>query len=338
MGGLVICDNESVLRFVKTIDMYYNILYDSNIIYKILHQIRQTRRDCEAVMEKYSDGFVRNCFINGMLLSADDLTNLQNYFDGKRRISYKELVGYGVVFGLTVEASGNKITVNPGLAIDTHGREIYVPSSLSVLANSLFTENPKSGKYYLHIEYAEEACGEAFIISEDKLKETVNNRTRETFKLTVNSSLNNQKICIAGIIVEACADIVQISGIELPPVSFHLAPVWKQFLPRHKSGLVYIDKDDIPDENGVFRTQEIPHGLGCGKNITMELSVKYYDRWRECEIFGDRQLFDAPIQLAAKLFPATGTFIIAVKPQVSVRLPVCVRWHAYTAQEDTAHE
>lgn len=75
----------------------------------------------------------RPTYFEGQLLTAEDLEAEQSYFLGARRSDVRELHGWGVVSGLSVQPSaGGGVVVDPGLAIDGLGREIVVPDPLEM--------------------------------------------------------------------------------------------------------------------------------------------------------------------------------------------------------------
>lgn len=65
----------------------------------------------------------------GMLLGVDDFETEQGYHRGKRRLHNGWLHGGGVVWGLevTVDRPSGEVRVEPGLALDRAGRELYLP-------------------------------------------------------------------------------------------------------------------------------------------------------------------------------------------------------------------
>lgn len=75
--------------------------------------------------------FVRNRYFYGKLLDVLHFDLEQNYFNTKRWLLNRLVVGYGVVCGLDVQVGkdGKSVIVLPGLAIDKWGREILVPAT-----------------------------------------------------------------------------------------------------------------------------------------------------------------------------------------------------------------
>jgi hypothetical protein len=72
----------------------------------------------------------RNNYFYGKLLDVFHLEMEQDYFNNKRRLINRLVIGPGVVCGLDVELTedGEGVVVTPGLAIDRRGNEIIVPA------------------------------------------------------------------------------------------------------------------------------------------------------------------------------------------------------------------
>ncbi len=62
----------------------------------------------------------------GMVLSAADFTAEQEYFLRKQRRHNRYLHGWGVVFGMSVSVVDGEVLVEPGMAIDCAGNEIFL--------------------------------------------------------------------------------------------------------------------------------------------------------------------------------------------------------------------
>jgi hypothetical protein len=73
---------------------------------------------------------VRNRYFYGKLLDVHQLEMEQEYFNAKRQLLNRLVIGPGVVCGLKVELTSDfrGVRVRPGLAIDRCGREIIVGS------------------------------------------------------------------------------------------------------------------------------------------------------------------------------------------------------------------
>jgi hypothetical protein len=70
--------------------------------------------------------FERNNYFYGKLMTVRDFCQEQTYFNEKRWLLNRMVLGWGVVCGLDVCAEGDNIVVKPGLAIDCCGRELLV--------------------------------------------------------------------------------------------------------------------------------------------------------------------------------------------------------------------
>ena len=81
--------------------------------------------------------FCRNNYFTGKLLTERDFTAEQTYMIDKLRLHHLALHGWGVVCGLRVTSHAHcpdlRIVVEPGMAIDSCGREIVVPKAEDVL-------------------------------------------------------------------------------------------------------------------------------------------------------------------------------------------------------------
>ncbi len=88
---------------------------------------------CVVVHEAWS-GMKRPQFFAGRLLSADDLRDEQNYHLDTHRRHLQTLHGSGIACGLQVMDDTEKgtITIEPGLAVDAHGREINLAEKAKV--------------------------------------------------------------------------------------------------------------------------------------------------------------------------------------------------------------
>jgi hypothetical protein len=98
-------------------------------------------------------GAKRLRYFAGQLLNANDFREEQRYFIRRRHSHNLALHGSGVVTGLSVTVSGDtsspSLVVEPGLALDPHGREIELAAPVAVQLG-----NPGC-PHYVIIEYAE---------------------------------------------------------------------------------------------------------------------------------------------------------------------------------------
>ena len=84
--------------------------------------------DAETLVAETWSGTKRPRYFSGRLLTPEDLTAEQEYHLGAHRRHLQRLHGFGVIAGMkvTLATSGDTLTVEPGAAIDWHGREIQL--------------------------------------------------------------------------------------------------------------------------------------------------------------------------------------------------------------------
>ena len=106
---------------------------------------------CVILREGWS-GARRPRFFSGRLLTADDLSEEQNYHLATHRRHLRTLHGSGIVHALGVidDTDSGTLAIEPGLAIDAHGREI------ALAERALIAIPPESaGPAWIVLEYAE---------------------------------------------------------------------------------------------------------------------------------------------------------------------------------------
>jgi hypothetical protein len=115
--------------------------------------------------------FLSNRYHFGMLLGVADLETEQGYHRGKSWLHNAWLHGSGVIWGLdvTVRADHNEVVVAPGLAIDAHGRELWVADSMCVDLGAWYAERRPDDleveqlddgdlKFTVHVELCHDSC------------------------------------------------------------------------------------------------------------------------------------------------------------------------------------
>lgn len=75
-------------------------------------------------------------YFDGRLLTAQELRQEQEYHERKRRLHNLLTLGPGAVAGLRVSPDGPSVTVSPGVAIDPLGREVVVPTAVTLRRDS----------------------------------------------------------------------------------------------------------------------------------------------------------------------------------------------------------
>jgi hypothetical protein len=93
----------------------------------------------------YVDPFMALHFHFGMLLGVIDFEAQQAYHRGKSRLHNAWLHGAGVVWGLrvTVDRASNEIRVEPGLALDRAGHELYLDAKACVDIGAWYDRHEK---------------------------------------------------------------------------------------------------------------------------------------------------------------------------------------------------
>lgn len=133
--------------------------------------------------------FIRNKYFYGKLLTVKDFDIEQTYFNDKRRLINRLLLGPGVVCGLQVLSPAiDRITLEPGVAMDHSGREIIVREPVVLKINDIkeITEVKKSKNIYVCIAYKEEpkevvhSMASSSALSEEK---TEYNRIQEGYEI-----------------------------------------------------------------------------------------------------------------------------------------------------------
>jgi hypothetical protein len=139
-------------------------------------------------------GLERPNFLNGQVLSANDLNDEQNYFIEKQRLHNRSLHGCGVVQGLTIAVvGGHTIRVSPGLALDCLGHDIIVPESSNLKLPG------KGQETFITLKYHEYGVSPIPVFVEPDSSSTENlqySRIREGFLLEcdpVNPFFNHKK-------------------------------------------------------------------------------------------------------------------------------------------------
>ncbi|WP_139487973.1 hypothetical protein [Brevibacillus dissolubilis] len=135
--------------------------------------------------------FERNHYFYGKLLTVRDFETEQKYVNDKRRLINRLLYGSGVVAGLAViKVDDKSVSIEMGVALDSMGREIVVPSPRTVKLSTLegFSNNEYDKNVYLCIAYDETEKEPVHSVAvtavrQDEVKEY--NRIGESYRLFV---------------------------------------------------------------------------------------------------------------------------------------------------------
>ena len=140
-------------------------------------------------------GATRPNYFPGMLLSADDLREEQQYHLGKHRRHLQTLHGWGVANGLdvAVASDGNSVTVGPGVAIDALGHEIVLdePAAIAPPGDS-------ASPAWVVLEYAERAVG----VVSPAVGEPQASRIEDGCRVTLTTSTCDTGVTVARLVSE----------------------------------------------------------------------------------------------------------------------------------------
>jgi hypothetical protein len=121
----------------------------------------QNNGSCAAAVKT----FVRNRYFYGKLLDVLHFELEQDYFNAKRWLINRLVLGYGVVCGLGLKVGADKasVIVQQGVAIDKAGREIVVPKDSAAVPLPPVPPTPPSGEcpedaYCFHLVLCYHEC------------------------------------------------------------------------------------------------------------------------------------------------------------------------------------
>jgi hypothetical protein len=102
----------------------------------------------------------RIAFFPGELLTADDLTTLDSNAEQLRWLHNRTMHNWGIAYGLNVQGArgATSVTVNPGFAVDSTGREIILSASMVVPIPAVpGGTGGSAATYYLVANYVDDA-------------------------------------------------------------------------------------------------------------------------------------------------------------------------------------
>ena len=136
--------------------------------------------------------FERNNYFYGKLLTSRDFEDEQNYMNNKRRLINRVLHGAGIVYGLDVVAvDESSVVIQSGLALDSSGREIVVPSTQVVKLSTIRGYSDlKTSSVCLGIAYAEEKTEPVYAVmnKDADAQEGQYNHLKEGYELFLQDS------------------------------------------------------------------------------------------------------------------------------------------------------
>ncbi|MBD2867580.1 hypothetical protein [Paenibacillus arenilitoris] len=135
--------------------------------------------------------FERNRYFYGKLLTVRDFESEQKYFNDKRRLLNRLLYGSGVLSGMQVVAVDDKtISVEMGVAIDYIGREIVIPSPVTLKLSMIegFMNNEYKKNVYLCVAYDEKGKEPVHSVGNSSIRNdevSEYNRVLESYRLFI---------------------------------------------------------------------------------------------------------------------------------------------------------
>ena len=136
--------------------------------------------------------FERNNYFYGKLLTSRDFEDEQNYMNNKRRLINRVRHGAGIVYGLDVVAvDESSVVIQSGLALDSSGREIVVPSTQVVKLSTIRGYSDlKTSSVCLGIAYAEEKTEPVYAVmnKDADAQERQYNHLKEGYELFLQDS------------------------------------------------------------------------------------------------------------------------------------------------------
>ncbi|MBD2847888.1 hypothetical protein IDH44_22055 [Paenibacillus sp. IB182496] len=165
--------------------------------------------------------FERNRYFYGKLLTVRDFESEQKYFNDKRRLLNRLLYGAGIVSGMQVVAVDDKsVSVEMGVAMDYAGREIVIPSPVTLKLSMLegFTNNEYKKNVYLCVAYDEKGKEPVHSIANTTIRsEEVSeyNRVLESYRLFVREEAPDPAAYEQIQLTESIATIYQDANIRI---------------------------------------------------------------------------------------------------------------------------
>ncbi len=252
----------------------------------------------------------RNRYYHGKMLTARDFETEQKYFNDKRRLLNRCVLGAGVVCGLGVYRNDDtSLSIETGLALDYSGREITITSPIIRKLQMIDGfENLKGHEQaFLCLEYEEQMREPVNSIGAADSESQQYNKVEESFRIYLDTSepdidtlfgesgKNNVQTLYSGrglhiyLVVPAVAmanqefpaKFVVVKGSGLPPVSFTYS-FRSEYIKSGDSDTIKLeyneDKNSVSDINilhyplmtAAISDMQVPFGKG---NATLSLGM-----------------------------------------------------------------
>lgn len=214
--------------------------------------------------------FERNRYFYGKLLTVRDFMSEQTYVSDKRRLANRLLFGSGVVAGLQVVAVDDKsISVETGLAFDQLGREIVVPSPLTLKLSNIdgFSHNEYAKNVYLCIAYDEKGKEPVHTAAGATGRDeeiTEYNRILESYRLFIREEPPSPKWQEYDYLIEDTSvwyDDGQVRILQSVPRFLEAGQVFELRLTVEKTlQTPHVEFEYEPEWTGVEAAEELPDG------------------------------------------------------------------------------
>lgn len=160
----------------------------------------------------------RNKYFYGKMLTARDFEIEQRYFNNKRRLVNRTILGVGVVCGLGVyQNDDSSFSVETGMALDYLGREIVVPDpvirKLQMVEGAAGLE--KSDQAYLCLSYAQEDREPVNSIGAADLQSEQYNKIDEGFRLYLSTDAPDAEQIYGGAGINSVSTVYSSHGLRI---------------------------------------------------------------------------------------------------------------------------
>lgn len=206
----------------------------SNLFYPWASLAAKMRKDDPTMKNHKMIPFERNKYFYGKLLTVRDFEIEQRYFNDKRRMINRLLMGPGILAGLeTMLLDDKTLMIQPGVAIDFLGREIVVESPytsrLSVIEG--FDALDEYGDAYLSIFYDEEEKETVHNVAAPSGGEgqSAFNRIAEGFSIKLSKTAPNQNHLLKDLLWIRSYSLFEESGISVTLRMEHMASAREGF-------------------------------------------------------------------------------------------------------------
>jgi hypothetical protein len=137
--------------------------------------MKQTKKNCK------ESGLTRSRYFKGKLLTEQDLADEQEYHRASLRRLTRTALGFGIVNGLDLTATGGDLLVSPGRAVDNAGNllELRRPCEIEL-------PPPPPGEWFVFLGYEEEEVDPVPSLPGDA-QETIYTRVREIAQVFLES-------------------------------------------------------------------------------------------------------------------------------------------------------